>query len=104
VSLVAYSDEEIGVRGEASFNVQVGAGVGLNMGFLNLSAGTALVDAVLTMGAEIIYKNQQPSTLNVDFSIEGSRATLESLFFSGLISALNGLKIPSTFSRAHRRY
>lgn len=98
VSLVAYSDGEIGVRGEASFNVQVGAGVGLNMGFLNLSAGTTLVDAVLTMGAEIIYKNQQPSTLNVDFSIEGSRATLESLFFSGLISALNRLKIPSTFS------
>jgi parallel beta-helix repeat protein len=98
VSLVNYGDGEIGVRGEASYNVQVGAGVDLNMGFLKLSAGTTLVDAVLTIGAEIIYKNQQPSTLNVDFSIEGSRASFESLSFYGLISALSGLKIPSTFT------
>jgi rhamnogalacturonyl hydrolase YesR len=98
VSLVNYGDGEIGVRGEASYNVQVGAGVDLNMGFLELSAGTSLVDAVLTIGAEIIYRNQQPSILNLEFSIEGSRASFESLSFSGLILALDELKIPSTLS------
>lgn len=99
IRIKAYSSGKIGFLGEFSFDSSIGAGLGLDLGFLKIDAGFSQIYKFSTkIGLELIYANGQISDAELAFEIEVPRTLYNALSFLGLAIPLKSLAIPAELS------